>query len=670
MSSSSQLLRVALYVRVSTEEQREGQTIDSQISELERFAASKEWQVADVYKDDGWSGGMLGRPDLDRLRDDASKGLFSLVLINDVDRLARDVSHLGVVKRDLERHNVQIVFRKLPAEKSPTYNLMVNILGSFAEFEREMIADRTRRGRRHKVEVRQQYLGSISSYGYRYLPKDKTSGREGQLEVIAEEAAIIRQMFAWVDQEGLSIRRVAERLTQRGVSPKQGGSKWRTSSVRRILRNEMYAGVWYYNKHEACEPLTTSPRSGYKRLLKSSNRLRQVSDWLPVKLLEHLWIIDRQQWQRVQKQIDRNRVFSSRNSRHQYLLRGLVNCGSCKARMVGDPCHGKFYYRCLNRCRRYPTIQEGVLNDAVWNAIQQAISKPQIIVSQLMRLQKQKSDSRKTAPVEQQEIEVALRAVSQEEERVVEAYRLNILSPELLAREMNKIKVRKATLEARKASIDQEADLADRPEIHRSLKEYCQLARKRMRTFNEEERQRFLRLLIHEAIYTGTRIQIKGAIPIQTEMSDMAKPEDDPVSKWDDPVAGGIATTTKSARTLSPGRIGDTKLRYDSRNPVHSDHRIASTRVYLRGRNSVESIPFQLSQVLHRRVPPLHQQITPEGLRRLLRKHPGATLHDLCKLIQKERSIKISTTAMCRLLKQYRIRRKRSHHQAALPLAV
>src|SRR6185295_12058947 len=144
--------RVALYARVSTDEQREGQTIDSQVAELERFAAEKGWRTAGVYKDEGWSGSILARPELDRLRDEASRGLFEIVLLNDVDRLARDVSHLGIVKRDLERHGVRLVFRTLPAETSPTYNLMVNILGSFAEFEKELITDRTRRGRRQKVE--------------------------------------------------------------------------------------------------------------------------------------------------------------------------------------------------------------------------------------------------------------------------------------------------------------------------------------------------------------------------------------------------------------------------------------------------------------------------------------------------------------------------------------
>ena len=108
-------LRAAVYARVSTEEQKEGQTVDSQVAELEEFAAANGWTVADAYKDDGWSGSIMARPALDQLRDDARLGRFDAVLINDVDRLARDVAHLGVIKRDLERHNVRVIFRKLPS---------------------------------------------------------------------------------------------------------------------------------------------------------------------------------------------------------------------------------------------------------------------------------------------------------------------------------------------------------------------------------------------------------------------------------------------------------------------------------------------------------------------------------------------------------------------------
>src|ERR1039458_4091631 len=214
-------LRLAIYARVSTEEQREGQTIDSQIAELERFSRDKGWPIVGIYKGRGSSAVIMERPALDRLRDSAQKGVIDAVLINDVDRLARDVTHLGVIKRGLERHGVKFIFRKLPSDESPTSNLMVNILGSFAEFERELISDRTRRGRRHKVEVRKQYLGSNTAYGYRYIPKDRVAGKDGILELAPEEAAVVRQMFEWLDQGGLSARRVVHRLSDLKISPKK-----------------------------------------------------------------------------------------------------------------------------------------------------------------------------------------------------------------------------------------------------------------------------------------------------------------------------------------------------------------------------------------------------------------------------------------------------------------
>src|SRR5260370_3717507 len=86
-------MRLAIYARGSTEEQREGQTINSQIAELERFAREKGWVISGVYKDEGWSGGDMVRPDLHRLRDDARPGALQAVVINDVWRLARAVSH-------------------------------------------------------------------------------------------------------------------------------------------------------------------------------------------------------------------------------------------------------------------------------------------------------------------------------------------------------------------------------------------------------------------------------------------------------------------------------------------------------------------------------------------------------------------------------------------------
>jgi len=362
-------LRVAVYARVSTEEQREGQTINSQVAELEHFARSKRWAVCGIYKDEGWSGSVMGRPALDRLRDDARAHRFQAVLINDVDRLARDVAHLGVIKRDLEKQGLTVIFRKLPQETGPISNLLVNILGSFAEFERELITDRTRRGRRHKVEGDKKYLGSIPAYGYRYHIMDRALGKEGRLELEAYEANVVGLMFSWVDREGLSASKVARRLNERCILPRKA-DRWGKSSVLRVLHNETYTGLWHYNKFQCCEPRQRKTKATYPKRAKSSLRLRPRQEWIPLVLREELKLVPRDCWERVQRRLKRNICFSPRNEKHSYLLKGLIRCGGCGKRYVGDSWHGRFYYRCAARCKRLSAVRDYRLNTIVIDAVE------------------------------------------------------------------------------------------------------------------------------------------------------------------------------------------------------------------------------------------------------------------------------------------------------------
>jgi site-specific DNA recombinase len=504
--------RAVLYTRVSSEEQREGQTIDSQINELEHFTQQRDWHLIRIYKDEGWSGSILARPDLDRLRDDASKGGFEFVVVNDVDRLARDVTHLGIIKRDLERHGVQIIFKKLPDENSPTRNLMVNILGSFAEFEREMIADRTRRGRRYKVEVRKLYLGSYPPYGFRYIPKDRSAGKEGYLEIVTEEAGVVRNMFWWVDRERMSARKVAERLSALKIRPRKSVQGWARSSVLRILHSEMYAGVWHYNKQKSCEPF--KPRiTGRYRTPKSSRRLRPRNEWLPVTLPDHLRIVSRDQWERVQKRLVETLSFSPRNSKHAYLLKGLVRCGSCSRPYVGDPSHGIFYYRCWIRCGKRPSIKEATLNDLVWSAVVEAILDPRTIEEQVNKLNQKKQLQAEQSKNDAYEIAASLNQLKIEEERLVEAYRTGILSPMLLGEELQKLNGRRTLLQER-GNHSQEIKPLKGNDIKTSIRDYCQIAANRIKNFTFDERQQFLRTIIKTIIFEGNLVRIRSAIPI------------------------------------------------------------------------------------------------------------------------------------------------------------
>jgi site-specific DNA recombinase len=506
-------LRIAIYARVSTEEQREGQTIDSQIAELERFSRERTWLVVATYKDDGWSGGIMERPQLDRLRDDAENGSFDAVLINDVDRLARDVSHLGVIKRDLERKGVQVVFRKLPGEKSPTYNLMVNILGSFAEFERELIADRTRRGRRHKVETRKLYLGSNTAYGYSYLRMDRAGGAEGVLQIMPQEAEVVRNMFAWVDEEGLSAHRVVTRLNELHIPPRKGAPTWGKSSVLRILKSETYAGTWHYNKFQACEPRQPAAANVYRKRSKCSVRQRPSNEWVPLELPETLRIVSRERWVRVQQQLVRNRAFSVRNEKHSYLLKGLVRCGGCGAMYGGDPCHGKFYYRCTMRCKQMPSIREDILNDAVMLAISGIMTDPKVILEPLRQIEQGEAAEAKAHLGSEHRLEKEATRLAGEEQRLLDAYRTGLISPAQLGVQLEKIGSSRAALDLERASaVPPKVPVAH---IDKAVTEYCAEAAANLDSLSPEDWRQMCQTLIESAVFYGNRIVIRGRIRLE-----------------------------------------------------------------------------------------------------------------------------------------------------------
>jgi site-specific DNA recombinase len=143
-------MRVALYVRVSTDRQQQAQTIEQQVTQLRAYVAARDgWTVAEehVFRDDGYSGAKLSRPGLDALRDHAARAAFDVVVVCAPDRLARNFTHQMVVLEELERRGVRVIFCDRPLSDDPHEQLVTQIRGAVAEYERTLIADRMRRGR-------------------------------------------------------------------------------------------------------------------------------------------------------------------------------------------------------------------------------------------------------------------------------------------------------------------------------------------------------------------------------------------------------------------------------------------------------------------------------------------------------------------------------------------
>src|SRR5215813_1977762 len=148
-------MRVALYVRVSTQRQAQEQTIEQQVARLQAHARDQRWNIEAerIYRDEGYSGASLGRPGLDRLRDAAGLAELDVVLITAPDRLARKYVHQVLLIEELGQRGCRVEFVERPMSQDPHDQLLLQIRGAVAEYERTLIAERMRRGRLQKFRA-------------------------------------------------------------------------------------------------------------------------------------------------------------------------------------------------------------------------------------------------------------------------------------------------------------------------------------------------------------------------------------------------------------------------------------------------------------------------------------------------------------------------------------
>jgi site-specific DNA recombinase len=199
-------MRAALYVRVSTDRQQHAQTIEQQLTQLHSYVAARDgWTVAEehLFRDDGYSGAKLSRPGLDALCDHAARAAFDVVVICAPDRLARNFTHQMVVLEELERRGVPVVFCDRPLSDDPHEQLVTQIRGAVAEYERTLIADRMRRGRQARLRSGQLLPWTRAPYGYRLHPERPRDPALVQLDPVA--AVIVQELFAAYAAGGVTL---------------------------------------------------------------------------------------------------------------------------------------------------------------------------------------------------------------------------------------------------------------------------------------------------------------------------------------------------------------------------------------------------------------------------------------------------------------------------------
>jgi site-specific DNA recombinase len=520
-------MQAALYVRVSTDRQQQAQTIEQQVTQLRAWVANHAgWTVREehIFRDDGHSGAKLDRPGLDALRDHAARAAFDVVLVTAPDRLARNFVHQMVVLEELERRGVRVVFCDRPLSDDPHEQLVTQIRGAVAEYERTLIADRMRRGRLARLRSGQLLPWTRAPYGYRLHPERPRDPAALQIDPVA--AVVVQELFAAYAAGGVTLHALAAGLTARRVATPTGKSIWRASTVRQLLTNPAYKG------QAASGRLRTTPARRRKSALEPvgrgvSTRAHPPEEWIIVPVPA---LVATEQFDLVQRRLAANQQSARRSTTHRYLLRGLVSCGICRlscsgvTRTATDTRYR--YYRCLGKqakvasgraspcpARFIPATQ---LDELVWADLCAVLQPPELVTQAVQR-----AHSGAWVPQELRRRQATLRgvltSVARQRQRLLEAYLTEVIDLACFQRQDQTLGQQEADLLAREREVAAQGKrLVGLSAIAQSMTAVLEQLRVGLDRADFQQRRQLMELLIDRVVVTNGQVEIRYVVPTTT----------------------------------------------------------------------------------------------------------------------------------------------------------
>jgi len=426
--------RAALYARVSTSQQEQEATIESQVAAVKAWVGQQGYELSEeqCYQDQAVSGARLDRPALDQLRDAAALSKFEVLVCLSADRLARQFVHQRLLLDELQQLGIEVLFVNQPKmADSPSARLFGEIQGVFAEYERSVITERLRRGKLYRE--RQGKLMRTGPYGYRYIDRTQPDGERWEID--PREGPVVQQIFEWYTEEGLNLRAISARLAQRQIPARQGGG-WHPYRIGVLLKQEAYTGTTHSNRTRSLpETIGQRKKSGHGRLKRARVTQRSPEEWIA---LEVPALVSHEQWQRAQEQRMENQRLAKRNNhRHAYLLRGLLVCGICGHTLVGEFGGGHRYYTCRGGGKdRLPgtlphtcRIAAEAVEERIWQGLTTLLREPDRIQTAWESLSSEPDPH--TQPC--QRLEKRLKLLDQQWNRLLDAYQEGLLEKDHLA---------------------------------------------------------------------------------------------------------------------------------------------------------------------------------------------------------------------------------------------
>jgi site-specific DNA recombinase len=548
----------AIYARVSSERQKEENTIASQTAALVEFAREQGYSVPDewVIEDEGFSGASLLRPGLERLRDLAAEGQIQAVLIHSSDRLSRKYAYQVLLTEEFARQGVETVFLKAPHSGTPEDQLVLQFQGMIAEYERAQILERSRRGKRHRAKAGEVSVLGGAPYGYRYIRK--ANDAPARYEIDAAEAEVVQVVYDKYTVEGLSIGAIARLLREMRLPTRRRVTRWERSVVWAILRNPAYRGTACFNKtqvgprQKVTRPFRLSGRTVHGEMSCSHERSRD--EWIEIPVPA---IISEEIFALAAERLADNKRFAPRRTIEPSIVQGLVSCRRCgyalsrtSTRSSARKIH---YYRCLGSdawrhlggavCDSRP-IRQDLLDQIVWEEVIHLIEDPTLIQAELDR---RLDAARAAEPTRrrQESLERELTRIGKSMERLVTAYQEDLLSLDEVRRRMPELRAREQSMRAAlQAILDQAADRMSFLRLAETLTAFLKRLHQSAEALEITERQKVVRLLVKEVLVDNDTITIRHSIPL---------PPGAPPSGTEPPPSDGKSRTADHSYLLRSG---------------------------------------------------------------------------------------------------------------------
>jgi len=517
----------AIYARVSSDKQREENTIASQTAALIGFAGERQFEVPQewVFEDDGYSGASLTRPGLERVRDLAAEGLIQAVLVYAPDRLSRRYAHQVLLIEELARAGVETLFVRAPRGSTPEDELLVQFQGMIAEYERAQILERSRRGKRHRARQGEVSVLSGAPFGYRFIRK--TDHSTAYYQINEEQALVVRQMFELYTVQGLSINAIARLLNEQAIPTCKRRGRWERSTVWGMLRNPAYKGQACFGKTMVAPRQRITRPTRMRGGLAPRNSVgheRPRKDWITIAVPP---IVSEETFALAQERLETNKIYAPRRTITPSVVQGLVSCSKCGYALYRTSTRSSarkiYYYRCLGSdayrhlgkfiCDNRP-VRQDLLDEVVWTEVVRLLEDPQLIQSEIDR---RLAAARKADPTKRREeaLRRDLVRIRKSIDRLLTAYQEALLSLDELRERMPELRRREQADNAElQAIVDQSADRATYLRLAETLTTFLTRLRSSAGALDVSERQRILRLLVKEVLVGDDKIIIRHSIPL------------------------------------------------------------------------------------------------------------------------------------------------------------